>query len=85
TLTQVVVSLAQRQVAALGVVGLIHDDARSAAEQHGVPLFRLPDDCDLRDTERDVIRLIVEREAQLERRGSKCTNNWRRYPLRTRG
>lgn len=69
TLGQVVVSLAQRQVAGLGVVGVILDEASSAAERHGIPLFRLPDDCDLRDTERDIIRLIVEREAQLERRG----------------
>jgi len=69
TLTQVVESLAQREVAALGVVGPVSEDAISAADLYGIPLFRLPDTSDLRDTERDIIRLIVEREAQLERRG----------------
>lgn len=69
TLAQVVASLAKRNVSALAVVGPVSEEAVAAADDVGLCLLALPADADLRDIEKDTIRLIVEREAQLDRRG----------------
>jgi purine catabolism regulator len=69
TLARVVESLAEREATALAVVGEVSGETRAMAETCWLPLFLLPADADLRDIERDIIRLIVEREAQLDRRG----------------
>ena len=69
TLTKVIGSLANRGTAAVAVVGPVSDAARQEADRRGLCLFALPDDADLRDVEKDVVRLIVDREAQLDRRG----------------
>jgi purine catabolism regulator len=69
SLTKLIRSLARREIAALAVVGAVSEEARAAADLQHLCLFGLPDDADLRDVERDVVRLIVEREAQLDRRG----------------
>jgi purine catabolism regulator len=69
TLAKVIRSLGQRGVAALAVIGRVSGAACQEADRRALCLFCLPDDADLRDVERDVVRLIVEREAQLDRRG----------------
>jgi len=84
-LCQLTESLAQRGVAALGVVGPVSEEAKAVADLQGVPLFRLPDGSDLRDTERDIIRLIVEREAQLERRGQQVYQQLAKLSIEDKG
>jgi len=69
TLTEIVTALAARNVAAVAIVGPISPPARNAADKHHLCILSLPDTADLRDVERDIIRLIIEREAQIERRG----------------
>ena len=69
SLAQIVTALAELQAIGAGVVGPISEEAVDRAEEQRIPLFALPPDCDLREVERTVIRLIVEREAQLDRRG----------------
>ncbi len=69
TLARIVEGLAQRAAAGLAVVGSVSTKAVTSGERHGIPIFQLPEDSDLRDVERDVIRLVMEREAQLDRRG----------------
>jgi purine catabolism regulator len=85
TLPQVVKSLAQKEIAALAVIGAVSEDAGTMADTHSIPLFRLPDDSDLRDTERDIIRLIVEREAQLERRAQQVYQQLARLSIQNKG
>ena len=69
TLSKITASLATRNVAALIVVGAVSPQAKKVADKHHICILSLPDMADLRDVERDIIRLIVEREAQLDRRG----------------
>lgn len=69
SLTQIVAALAELQAVGAGVVAPVSQEAVAAAEERDIPLFALPPNCDLREVERAVIRLIVEREAQLDRRG----------------
>ena len=68
TLTRVVAALAGREASAVGVVGSPPPSAIQASNNHELPLFSLPHGTDLRDIERDIIRLIVEHEAQVDRR-----------------
>lgn len=76
TLANLVRRLAQAPVPVAGVVamGAVRPEDASAAEDVRLPLLRLPDDCDLREVEREVVRLISDYEAQLERRGAQLYN-----------
>ena len=69
TLARVVQSLARRQASAVAVAGEPSTSTVAISDEQGLPLFILPSEEDLRDIERDVIRLIVEHEAQVIRRG----------------
>ena len=68
TLKRVVAALAARGASAVGVVGAPPPSAIGASNDHALPMFALPEGTDLRDIERDTIRLIVEHEAQVDRR-----------------
>jgi len=68
TLIRVVAALASRGASAVGVVGSPPPTAIQASNDHELALFSLPHGTDLRDIERDIIRLIVEHEAQVDRR-----------------
>lgn len=85
TLAKVVTSLAQRDVAAVAIVGEVLSEARAVADAHRICLLVLPDGVDLRDVERDVIRLIVERQAQLDRRGREIYRQLAQFSIENRG
>lgn len=85
TLTRVVEALAEREAAALAAVGQISAQARAACDARGLPLLALPPEADLRDVERDVVRLIVEQEAQLDRRGRQVYRRLAQLSLEDRG
>jgi purine catabolism regulator len=76
TLENLVRRLAQAPVpvAAVVVQGALSSEAAGAAEEARLPLLRLPDECDLREVEREVLRLLTDYEAQLERRGAQLYN-----------
>jgi purine catabolism regulator len=85
TLAKVVESLMARRVAALVVIGPVSVEARDVADQHKLCVLKLPDDADLRDVERDVVRLIVEREAHLERRGQQIYRQLAQFSIESHG
>jgi purine catabolism regulator len=85
TLARVVEVLAGEGAAALAVVGEVPRDAGEVAARHNLPLFVLPDAADLRDVERAIIRLIVEREAQLDRRGRQVYRQLAQPSIENRG
>ena len=85
TLTRVLEGLAQRGASALAVMGDVPEDTQAAAETHGLALFLLPDDVDLRDIERDIIRLIIEREALLDRRGRQIYRHLAQLSIENQG
>ncbi len=85
TLSKIVESLAMRNVAALVVTGVVSSQAKKVADKHQLCILTLPDTADLRDVERDIIRLIVEREAQLDRRGRQVYRQLAQLSIENRG
>jgi purine catabolism regulator len=85
TLAQVVRSLSERRAAALAVTGSVSEEAKAMAGTYGLPLFLLPPGTDLRDVERDIIRLIVERESQLTRRSQQVYHRLAQLSIENHG
>jgi purine catabolism regulator len=85
TLARVTGALVERGAVALAVLGPAPEAARRRAAGAGLPLLQLPAGADLREVERDVIRLIVEREAQLERRGQEIRRRLTQLSIENRG
>jgi purine catabolism regulator len=69
-LDRVVQSLRQARVSAIAVRGAISDNAIEVAEQEEMPLFHLTDTVSLMETERTIIRLIVDREGYVAARSA---------------
>ncbi|HIC90374.1 MAG TPA: PucR family transcriptional regulator [Anaerolineae bacterium] len=67
TLARMVRGLTERGVAAVAICGEVNEEAVMAAQARSLPLLHLPTDTSEAAIERAVIRLIVDREAQLER------------------
>ena len=74
SLARVIADLAVVRVAAIAVLGTVDEEAVSAASQLHSPLFALPVGSRLTDVEREAIRVIVNRQAQLERFASQVTH-----------
>ncbi|MBK7202515.1 helix-turn-helix domain-containing protein [Candidatus Amarolinea dominans] len=74
SLARVIADLAAVRVAAIAVLGTVDEEAVSAASQLHSPLFALPVGSRLTDVEREAIRVIVNRQAQLERFASQVTH-----------
>ncbi len=70
TLPTIVRRLAEVPVAAIAVVGAVDDDALAVAKVTDLPLLQLPDQTDLRSVEREIHRLLVDLDVQLERRAA---------------
>ncbi len=85
TLSDIICALAERDGAALVISGDAAAADRAAADRARLPLFRLPPEADLRDVEKAIIRLIVEREAQLDRRGRQIYRQLAQLSLENRG
>ena len=85
SLELVVQSLGEGGAAAVVVTGDVSSAASETADTNGLPLFLLPADVDLRDIERDIIRLIVEREAQIDRRGRQVYRQLAQHSIENRG
>ena len=67
TLPKIVARLAEVPVAAIGIVGHVDTDTRDVAARADLPLIELPPDTDLRAVERNVQRLLVDPDLQIER------------------
>ncbi len=70
TLPSMIRRLADVPVAAIAVVGQVDEPALAEATTAGLPLLRLPDDADLRLVEREIQRLLLDPDVQLERRAA---------------
>ncbi|WP_052343811.1 helix-turn-helix domain-containing protein [Kallotenue papyrolyticum] len=70
TLPTLIRRLAAVSVPAIAVAGTVEEDALQLAARLNVVLVQLPDEADLRQIERDVQRLLVDPETQLERRAA---------------
>ena len=69
THAKIVETVAEREAAAIVFAGEFSPEAQVIADSKGLCVFSLPPGTDLANVEKDVIRSIVEREAQLDRRG----------------
>lgn len=84
-LARVVESLAGVGVAAIGVQGKIDQAAIEQAEIFDMPLLFLPEESRLLDIEREVSRLLIDREAQLERRAQEIAGHLAALAAENRG
>lgn len=62
-----------RELSRVRAAGLVIDEAIDAsaslsADEHALPIFCLPQDCDLHSIERAILRTIIDREGQISRR-----------------
>lgn len=62
-LAYVIRRLQEAQLSGIVMQGKIDLEARGSAIRHGMPLFAVPEDAQLAQVERDIIRLIVDRSA----------------------
>lgn len=85
TLAQVIALLVERQVASIVLVGAITQEAQVVADDHEVCIFSLPGDVDLHVVEKDIIRLIVKREAQLDRLGRQVYRQLAQFSIENYG
>ncbi len=85
TLAQVVETLIRTNAAAMVSAGEVPQEVKTTAAAHGLCTFSLPAGTDLRSIEKDVIRFIVEREAQLDRRGRQIYRQLAQLSLEDRG
>lgn len=69
-LDRVIGTLDQAQASAVAVRGSVDEAAIAKAEQVGIALLQLPDDEMVSQIERDVIRLIVDRDGYVAQRSS---------------
>ena len=78
-------TLAEREPAAIVFAGEVSLEAQAVADANELCVFSLAADTDLRDIEKDIIRFIVEREAQLDRRGRQIYRQLAQLSLEDRG
>lgn len=74
TVAELIGRLSRVSVAAIVVMGELSDADREASEAAGMPLLQVPDKSDLREVEREILRLIGDYDAQIERRGAQLYN-----------
>jgi purine catabolism regulator len=70
TVARLINRLARVPVACVAALGEITQADTAAAEEARMPLISVPPDGDLREIERDVLRLLNDYDAQVERRGA---------------
>lgn len=85
TLSYVIRSLAGLSVSAMAVEGEIDWAAVETAEELCLPLFHLPAGTNLRVVEKSVISLIVNRQAELQHRGTQIYRELAQLALEDRG
>jgi purine catabolism regulator len=85
TLPQIAETLIKTNAAAMVSAGEVPQEVKTAATAHGLCIFSLPAETDLRGIEKDIIRFIVEREAQLDRRGRQIYRQLAQISLEDRG
>ena len=85
TLTRLVHDLAGGGIAAVAVSGEVPPEAVAEAQAAGIPLLLLPREARLPALERAVIRLIVDRQAQVEHFGGEVARQFAQASIENRG
>jgi purine catabolism regulator len=85
TLADLVNDLVQMDVAAIGVIGNIDSRARTAADEHAIPLLALPQGTSLRHVERDVVKVLVGPPPSAEQRGLEIRDQLMQLSTENRG
>ena len=80
-LERVITDLRSARIAALVVRGSVDEAAVRSATVNDVPLFKLPDNAQMLQVERTIIRLIVDREGYLSQRSTELQHELNRIVL----
>ena len=85
TLAAVLAQLGEMNVAAVAAIGQVDAEARSAADRYAIPLFELPAGTGAGDAEQFAMRVIVERQAEVYRRGQDAYRQLTELAIEGRG
>ena len=85
TLDKVLSQVAQVGVSGVVVAGHVPDQATAAADRLGLPLFELPPQVSLAETDAQVTRLILDWSAEIQRRVQTVQNQLTELALQGRG
>ena len=85
TLARVVEAMAQIRVGAIGVQGPLDAEGVERAHSLNMPVLSLPADVSLMQVEQAVIRLLLDRQAQTERRAQEITTRLSAMVAENRG
>lgn len=80
-LERVVRDLRNAHIAAMAVRGRVTPNAVNAAKRHELPLFQLPDQAQIAQVERTIIRLIVDRDSYIAQRSAELQRDLNKTAL----
>lgn len=84
-LAKMIGALAQVKAQAVGIQGNVDVQTLEAAAENNISVVRLPDEVEASQVERDVVRLIMDCQAQLEQRASELQEELMRYAISNQG
>jgi len=84
-LAKMIGALAQVKTQAVGIQGSVDIQTLEAAAENNIAVIRLPENVEAAQVERDIVRLIMDSQAQLEQRASELQEHLMRYTVSNRG
>lgn len=84
-LAKMIGALGQMKTQAVGIQGSVDVQTLEAAAENNITVISLPTDVEASQVERDIVRLIMDRQAQLEQRGNELQEELMRYAMSNRG
>lgn len=84
-LAKMIGALAQVKAQAVGIQGLVDIQTLEAAAENNISVVSLPTDSETSQVERDVVRLIMDWQSQLEQRANELQDELMRYAMGNKG
>jgi purine catabolism regulator len=84
-LAKMIGALAQVKAQAVGIQGLVDVQTLEAAAENNIAVVSFPNDVEAAQVERDVVRLIMDCQAQLEQRANELQDSLMRQAMNNRG
>jgi PucR family transcriptional regulator, purine catabolism regulatory protein len=84
-LAKMIGALGQVKALAVGIQGLVDSQTLEAAAENNIAVISLPDDAEASQVERDIVRLIMDSQAQMEQRANELQDYLMRFAMGNRG
>lgn len=84
-LAKMIGALGQVKAQAVGIQGIVDVQALEAAAENNITVISLPTDVEASQVERDIVRLIMDRQSQLDQRANELQEELMRCTMSNRG